>query len=145
MVGMSLELVLLEHYDDFWQWTPFALFGTSTFALLWYGFSRHALAIRVFRTVMAAFIAGGALGVYLHYDSNAMFEREMSPEVLGWALFKEAIFGATPALAPGVMVQLGLLGLAFTIRHPALEAPRAQRRDVVDRGEAWGESAPPPD
>jgi hypothetical protein len=142
---MSLELVLLEHYDDFWQWTPFALFGTSTFVLLWYGFTRRALAIRVFRTVMAAFIAGGALGVYLHYDSNAMFEREMSPEVLGWALFQEAIFGATPALAPGVMVQLGLLGLAFTIRHPALEAPGAQRRDVEDRGETWGASAPPPD
>ncbi len=63
-----------------------------------------------------------------------MFELEMSPEVLGWALFREAIFGATPALAPGVMVQLGLLGLAFTIRHPSLEAPRAQRRAAVDGG-----------
>ena len=29
--------------------------------------------------------------------------------------------GATPALAPGAMVQLGLLGLAFTFRHPVLE------------------------
>jgi hypothetical protein len=134
MVGMSLELILLEHYDDLWQWTPFALFGASTFVLLWYGFTRRALAIRAFRIVMVAFIAGGALGVYLHYDSNAMFELEMSPEVLGWALFREAIFGATPALAPGVMVQLGLLGLAFTIRHPSLEAPRAQRRAAVDGG-----------
>lgn len=130
---MSLELVLLEHYDDFWQWTPFALFGASTVVLLWYGLSRRALAIRVFRMVMVAFVAGGALGVYLHYDSNVMFEREMSPDVLGWALFREAIFGATPALAPGVMVQLGLLGLAFTIRHPALEAWNAKRREA-DRG-----------
>jgi hypothetical protein len=80
---------------------------------------------------MVAFIAGGTLGVYLHYDSNVVFEREMSPEVLGWALFREAIFGATPALAPGVMVQLGLLGLAFTIRHPALEAWDAQRREAA--------------
>jgi hypothetical protein len=47
----------------------------------------------------------------------------MSPDVTGWPLFWEAIRGATPALAPGAMVQLGLIGLAFTIRHPALRGP----------------------
>jgi hypothetical protein len=38
----------------------------------------------------------------------------------GWELFKEAMTGATPALAPGAMVQLGLIGLAWSYRHPAL-------------------------
>jgi hypothetical protein len=120
--GITLELILLEHVDDFWQWTPFVLVGIATLVLLWYAASREALAIQAFRAVMVLFIAGGALGIYLHYEGNVEFEREMSPDVVGWALFREAIFGATPALAPGVMVQLGLLGLAFTIRHPALLA-----------------------
>ena len=128
--GLTLELILLEHYDEYWQWTPFILFGTSTFVLLWYGVTRRELPIRAFRGLMYVFLAAGALGIYLHYDGNVEFEREMSPDVLGWALFREAIFGATPALAPGAMVQLGLLGLAYTIRHPALA--RRARGGVQD-------------
>jgi hypothetical protein len=31
--------------------------------------------------------------------------------------------GATPLLAPGIMLQLGLVGLLFTFRHPALARP----------------------
>ena len=34
----------------------------------------------------------------------------------------ERLTGATPALAPGAMVQLGLIGLAYTFRHPALRS-----------------------
>jgi len=38
----------------------------------------------------------------------------------GFELFKESMMGATPALAPGMMAHLGLLGLALTYRHPLL-------------------------
>jgi hypothetical protein len=39
----------------------------------------------------------------------------------GWQLFWQAIRSKTPpALAPGVMIQLGLIGLAYTYRDPAL-------------------------
>jgi hypothetical protein len=48
----------------------------------------------------------------------------------GLELFWEAMKGATPSLAPGVMAQLGLLGLACTYRHPLLRA----RRDTQDSG-----------
>ncbi|HSJ62938.1 MAG TPA: hypothetical protein VK922_03420 [Gemmatimonadaceae bacterium] len=122
VAGLTIELVLLEHYDEYWQWTPFVMFGLSALVLLWYAVRRTAAAIRVFRAMTMLFLAAGAYGIFLHYDGNVEFERELSPEVLGWALFREAVFGATPTLAPGAMVQLGLLGLAFTIRHPALRA-----------------------
>lgn len=125
--GLVLELILLEHYDEAWQWTPFVLFAASLVVLAWYGVSRSAVAIHAFRIVMVLFLLGGALGIYLHYSGNMAFETEMSPEVIGWALFRESIFGATPTLAPGAMVQLGLLGLAFTIRHPALVASGGRR------------------
>jgi hypothetical protein len=123
IAGIALELVLLEHYDDFWQWTPFALFGASLVVLAWYGLTHRGAAIRVFRAVMVLFLASGAFGIFLHYDGNVEFEREMAPDVVGWPLFWEAIRGATPALAPGAMVQLGLIGLAFTLNHPALRRP----------------------
>jgi hypothetical protein len=123
IAGIAIELALLEHYDDFWQWTPFALFGASLLVLLWHWATRSATAIKAFRATMVLFLASGAFGVFLHYDGNVEFEREMSPDVTGWPMFWEAIRGATPALAPGAMVQLGLIGLAFTIRHPALRGP----------------------
>ena len=128
VAGIAIELVLLEHYDDAWQWTPFVLFGLSTLVLLWYWITRRGAAIAAFRAVMALFVASGALGIFLHYDGNVEFEREMSPEVVGWPLFWEAVRGATPALAPGAMVQLGLIGLAFTIRHPALRRVGSKAR-----------------
>lgn len=118
--GLAVELVLLEHYDDYWQLTPFALFGASLLVLAWYWGTRRGAAIKAFRAMMVLFLASGAWGIFLHYEGNVEFEREMSPEVTGWPLFWEAIRGATPSLAPGAMVQLALIGLAFTIRHPAL-------------------------
>jgi hypothetical protein len=70
-------------------------------------------------------ILSGALGVYFHVRGNLEFELEMTPAAAGWLLWREVMTGATPALAPGAMVQLGLVGLAWAYRHPLLGgAPR---------------------
>jgi len=46
---------------------------------------------------------------------------ESNPSLRGWSLFREAIRSkAPPLLAPGVMIELGLLGLIFTYQYPAL-------------------------
>ncbi len=66
---------------------------------------------------MCTFLASGNLGLFLHYDGNVEFELEMYPEMEGWELVWEALTGATPALAPGGMVLLGLIGIAFSYRH----------------------------
>lgn len=133
VAGLTLELALLEHYDDAWQWTPFTLFGVSLLVLGWYGVARSGAAIKAFRAVMVLFLAAGALGIFLHYDGNVEFEKEMSPEVTGWPLFWEAARGATPALAPGAMVQLALIGLAFTYRHPALRSTDSRDPGSMER------------
>jgi hypothetical protein len=62
---------------------------------------------------MTLFVLAGILGIFLHYQGNVEFELEQNPGASRWALFREAVQGATPALAPGVMVQLGLLGLLY--------------------------------
>jgi hypothetical protein len=67
---------------------------------------------------MVLCLFAGLVGLGLHYQGNVEFELEMYPSMGGVDLVWEALTGATPALAPGTMVGLGLLGLAYTHRHP---------------------------
>jgi hypothetical protein len=75
--------------------------------------------IAAFRAVMALFIVSGCVGVVQHFLGNIDYARDSNPSLAGLELYKEALVGATPALAPGTMVQLGLVGLLFAYRHPA--------------------------
>jgi hypothetical protein len=131
-VGTGVELVLLEHTEDPWQWTPIVLAAAGVLALGWHAARRGAASLRAFRAVMLLSLASGVLGVWLHYRGNVEFELEMEPALRGLTLFWAAMRGATPALAPGTMLQLGLVGLAYTFRHPAL-APRAVPREAAKR------------
>jgi hypothetical protein len=75
---------------------------------------------------MSIFLVVGALGIYLHFRGNVDFVRERYPSLGGTTLIWKALRGATPALAPGALAQLGLLGLIFTYRHPILAGPDAR-------------------
>ncbi len=129
ILGILAELFLLEHTEGFWQQMPLYLLVAGLGALLWHAADRRARSVRVVQGTMLLFVASGALGSLLHYKGNVEFELEMNAASRGFDLFREAMMGATPALAPGAMIQLGLLGLAYTFRHPAL----GSRRQVVDR------------
>jgi hypothetical protein len=119
--GTAVELVLLEHYDDPWQWAPIVLLAASLLVLAWHAApSGRRAGVRAFRWTMLLFVASGVVGTLLHYRGNVEFELEREPTLGGLRLFWEAIRGATPALAPGTMIQLALVGLAYTVRHPAL-------------------------
>jgi uncharacterized membrane-anchored protein YitT (DUF2179 family) len=120
VLGAGTELVLLEHTENPWQWTPLVLMAISLLVLGWRALDRKAASLRVFQGTMILFVVGGLLGLLLHYRGNVEFELEMYPTLKGLDLFWKAITGATPALAPGTMIELGLLGLAYTYRHPAL-------------------------
>ena len=117
--GLEVELLLLEHYESAWQFTPLVLLGVVLVgaALVWRRPSPST--VRFFQAVMLLCVVAGVVGVFLHYRGNVEFELEREP-LHGLRLFWEAIRGATPALAPGAMAQLGLLGLVYSYRHPAL-------------------------
>lgn len=125
-VGAGFELLLLEHTDTPWQPIPLALLASSLLTLLWCR-SSSSLSWRVFQALMWLFVAAGMLGVFLHLRGNMQFAIELFPSATSVELFKEAIFGATPALAPGTMVLLGGLGLLVTYRHPALSSADGDR------------------
>lgn len=118
-VGLTVELALLEHFDSWTQWLPLALLPLAPFGALvaWRHPGRGTL--RAFRGLMLALCVAGAAGIGLHFAGNRAFELEMDAEQSGWMLLWHALRGATPALAPGAMIQLGLLGLVAVWRHPA--------------------------
>jgi hypothetical protein len=115
LAGTGAELLLLEHYEDVWQLVPLALIGLGLASIAWRVLRPRGASLAAFRAVMLLLIASGAAGLFLHYQGNTEFELERAPELAGFALFREAMSGATPALAPGAMILFGLLGLVSAL------------------------------
>jgi hypothetical protein len=123
VLGSGSELLLMGHTEEFWQYIPLILMAASLAAVIWNGVRRGTVGIRAFQGIMILFVLSGPAGLILHYRSNAEFEQEMYPSLDGFELFFKAIVGTTPpTLAPGTMILLGLIGLAFTYKHPVLSA-----------------------
>lgn len=120
MLGLMAELLLLEHYEDVWQWVPLVSLALGFLLAVAVWLRPRPATLRAFRAMCAVFVAAGALGMYLHLDGNLEFERESGAALHGLPLLWEALRGATPSLAPGALAQLGLLGLVLAWRHPAL-------------------------
>lgn len=131
LLGTAAELILLQHYGDWMQVVPLALIVLTLIAVVWHVLVPSAPNVRVLQALMVLFVVAGPIGMGLHYDANAEFEHEMDPSLSGVRLFSESLSGATPLLAPGTMVQLGLIGLVYTYRHPRLEsaANNARRQE----------------
>jgi hypothetical protein len=121
LLGLGAELLLLEHFEDWRQKLPLALLSLGLLVLIWHGIDRRAAPVRALQMLMVVFIAAGAIGATLHYQGNVEFELELRPSLSGFELFRRSMMGATPALAPGSMIQLALIGLAYTYRHPRLD------------------------
>lgn len=120
LIGTQAELLLLGHYEDAWQFVPLVLLGAGILVMIAHAIRPGEGTVRGVRLLMVFFVVAGAVGSWLHYHGNSDFELEIDPALPRWPLFKAAITGVTPVLAPGSMIQLGLIGLAWCFRHPAL-------------------------
>lgn len=120
--GLVVELLLLEHWEAVAQYTPFLTLGAALAMALAVGIRPGAGTLKAFRLIMALVVVAGMAGIGFHLADNLAFEREVTPDAPLGALLRAAFTGATPLLAPGALVQLGLLGLILTYRHPALDA-----------------------
>jgi hypothetical protein len=126
LVGTGIELLLLEHFEEWRQRIPLGLIACALLVLVWHGLYRGAAPVRALQVLMLVFAIAGIVGLTLHYKGNVEFELEMYPSRSGFELFREAMMGATPALAPGSMIQIGLIGLAYSYRHPRLSRGNEQ-------------------
>lgn len=118
MTGTFAELLLLKHDEDTWQLVPLVLLGAGVVVVGWRMITGSTTSALVLRALMLLFLGAGATGIYLHYAANVEFQRETDPNLSGRALLWSVLQAKVPpALAPGVMVQLALVGLAYTYRH----------------------------
>ena len=120
LVGTGVELLLLKHTDGFWQLSPLGLIALALLSLVWHMISGSASSVRAVRLLMLLNLASGLIGFVQHFVGNLGYARDSNPSLAGMGLYIEALLGSTPTLAPGTMILLALLGLAFSFRHPSL-------------------------
>jgi hypothetical protein len=117
LVGSGTELWLLEHYKEKAQLIPLVAIAATLLALGWHRLAPGRGSRRSLQVVLSVLVVAGLLGVVLHMRGNAEFQREMDPSLAGSALWWRTLRAkAPPALAPGVLAQLGLLGLVYAAR-----------------------------
>lgn len=98
-LGVCVELAALEHYIDPNQLIPLAVSGMGLLAAAWLALAPGLAALRVWQFAMLLFVGTGITGITMHLD---VASESVDP----------------PLLAPGLFIQLGLLGLLYTLRHP---------------------------
>ena len=118
-VGLIGELVLLEHYTEITQLPPLILLALTLATVMWHWTSGSLASLKAIQVVALLLVVAGAVGMFLHLGSNFEFERELEPDLTGLPFWTEVIRGATPTLAPGTLIQFGLLALLYAYRHPA--------------------------
>jgi hypothetical protein len=122
--GLVLELLLLSHWESLTMAIPFV--ALAAVILFVAAFFRHGplpgAGLRLFRGTMSVVVLTGVVGIGLHLYGNVAFEREMDPDAELSALLWKGLRGGVPVLAPGAMVQLGLLGLVLSWFRPVRDA-----------------------
>jgi len=107
LFGLLAELLLINHWESNWQIAPLVVLGFSIIALL---LQRLTQKFEFLNLLSAALLlVAGIAGLILHYKGNAEFELEMYENLGAFELFTKSIQGATPFLAPGAMIGLGIL------------------------------------
>jgi predicted membrane channel-forming protein YqfA (hemolysin III family) len=114
LAGTVTELVLLEHYEQLLQLVPVVLIVAAVAAIVWQVLRNTAKSLRALEIIMALFVLAGFAGVAAHFHGSAEFQLELNPSMSTWELVEKIVRAkAPPLLAPGMMLQMGLLGLAY--------------------------------
>lgn len=119
-LGVLTELVLLEHYEERAQWIPLVLLVLTLVTIVWHWVEGRRPSLRALQVLMMLLVIAGLVGMVLHLRENIAAEEELNPGTGGLPFWWEVIRGDLPSLAPGTLVQFGLLGLLYAYKHPAL-------------------------
>ena len=114
LLGTVVELVLLAHYEQPVQLVPVVLIVLALIVLAWHVMGHSAASLRVLMGLMILFVLAGFAGFAAHFHGSAEFQLDLEPSLSTWELLDKVMRAkAPPLLAPGMMMQLGLLGLAY--------------------------------
>lgn len=129
--SIVVELLLISHDEDVNQLIPLAVCAVGLAVLAWVAIAPGVAALRTMQFVMLTYAGSGLIGIVLHFEANVALQREIDPSIDGRELLVQVVQStAPPALAPGLLVQLGLLGLLYTYQHPALSARQPHATDT---------------
>jgi hypothetical protein len=114
LIGTVVELILLEHYEQALQFVPLVLIALGVVVLVWHAVRRDTASLRALQIVMGLFVLAGFAGMAAHFNGSAEYQLELNPDMDKWELLDKILHAhAPPLLAPGMMMQMGLLGLAY--------------------------------
>jgi hypothetical protein len=114
LIGTATELILLEHYEQALQFVPLVLMAMGVVVLVWHYARRDAASLRGLQIVMGLFVLSGFAGMLAHFNGSMEYQLELNPDMSTAELLEKILHAkAPPLLAPGMMMQMGLLGLAY--------------------------------
>jgi hypothetical protein len=114
LIGTMTELILLEHDEQALQFVPLVLMVLGAVALIWHAIRKDTASLRALQIIMGLFVLSGFAGMAAHFNGSAEYQLELDPEMDKWELLGKILHAkAPPLLAPGMMIQMGLLGLAY--------------------------------
>lgn len=119
-IATLAELSLIEHTESLIQLLPFMLSGLGIGAVLVMLYAPIRRVIIGLRVVMTGILVGSLFGIYEHVTHNFAFEMEVNPGSTMGDVFWEALGGASPLLAPGMLAVAAVLAVVATYSHPAL-------------------------
>lgn len=127
ITGSIAELLLIDHYEDRLQLIPLITYGVALLSLIAAALLKSRAAVRFSQVIMIAMALTGLLGIVLHFRANAEFQRDIDPDLTtSQLIFKALRATAPPALAPGIMVTLALVGWAYLYDSPAVQRRSSQ-------------------
>lgn len=115
-----VELALTQHWENAIQILPFVLCGLSFLVIVALLLRPQRRTVLWLRWIMAITFMGSLFGVFEHIEHNIAFALEIQPNAVTSDVFLEALGGANPLLAPGILAFTALLALAATYYHPVL-------------------------
>lgn len=124
-VGLLTELVLLEHYAEVYQLPPLVLCSVTLAAIVWHWTASGPMSVRALQVCGLLLVIAGVVGIGLHMNANISDVREDQPLLAGLEFWSSVVKGEHPTLAPGTLVQFGLLALLYAHKHPALSKTAA--------------------
>lgn len=120
-LGTIVELIFQEHYKEPLQFVPLLFCAVALVLIALVILRPTRAAIAALRIVMGVGILVSLVGVYEHIEQNMGFVLEIKPNTPMLDAFLESLRGAAPLLAPGILAIIGVIAIAGTCAHPALE------------------------
>ena len=113
LIGLVLELWLIEHYEDLLQFIPLLCVALAGILLIADCYSNAAWIRKSFKGLLVTNAICAFVGVYLHLKANFEFEKEIYVNETTLNLLINSFSGALPVFAPGSLIILSLLGMLY--------------------------------